>query len=180
MKSLSHVWLFATPWTAAYQAPPSMRFSRQEYWSGLPFPSAMHESAKWKWRLSVVSDSLWPHGLQPTRPLHPWDFPGKSTGVDCHCLLRLCQLGENKCVSSSYGFLSFLPASLLVPWLPWVQQTLCPVRSSESGAISSSKWSFWPRDWPTSLVSPASPALAGGFFTHWDTWEAPNKGGRRH
>ena len=32
-------WLFATPWTVAYQAPPSMEFSRQEYWSGLPFPS---------------------------------------------------------------------------------------------------------------------------------------------
>ena len=36
VKSLSHVWLFATPWTAAYQAPPSMGFSRQEYWSGVP------------------------------------------------------------------------------------------------------------------------------------------------
>ena len=34
----------ATPWTAVYQAPPSMGFSRQEYWSGLPFPSPMHES----------------------------------------------------------------------------------------------------------------------------------------
>ena len=39
VKSLSHVWLFATPWTIAYQAPQSMEFSRQEYWSGLPFPS---------------------------------------------------------------------------------------------------------------------------------------------
>jgi len=38
-KSLSHVRLFATPWTVAHQAPPSMEFSRQEYWSGLPFPS---------------------------------------------------------------------------------------------------------------------------------------------
>ena len=39
VKSLSRVWLFATPWTIAYQAPPSRGFSRQEYWSGLPFPS---------------------------------------------------------------------------------------------------------------------------------------------
>ena len=39
VKSLSCVWLFTTPWAAAYQAPPSMGFSRQEYWSGLPFPS---------------------------------------------------------------------------------------------------------------------------------------------
>ena len=37
-KSLSRVWLFATPWTVAYQASPSMEFSRQEYWSGLLFP----------------------------------------------------------------------------------------------------------------------------------------------
>ena len=39
VKSLSRVWPSATPWTAAYQAPPSMGFSRQEYWSGLPLPS---------------------------------------------------------------------------------------------------------------------------------------------
>ena len=39
VKSLSHVRLFATPWPVAHQAPVSMRFSRQEYWSGLPFPS---------------------------------------------------------------------------------------------------------------------------------------------
>ena len=39
MKSLSHVRFFGTPWTVACQAPPFMEFSRQEYWSGLPFPS---------------------------------------------------------------------------------------------------------------------------------------------
>ena len=39
VKSVSCVWLFATPWTVAYQAPLSMGFSGQEYWSGLPFPS---------------------------------------------------------------------------------------------------------------------------------------------
>ena len=39
VKSLSRVGLFATPWTVAYQTPPSMGFSRQRYWSGLPFPS---------------------------------------------------------------------------------------------------------------------------------------------
>ena len=42
----SRVRLCATPWTAAYQASPSMGFSRQEHWSGLPFPSPMHESGK--------------------------------------------------------------------------------------------------------------------------------------
>ena len=42
VKSLSRVWVLATPWTSAYQAPPSMGFSRQEYWSGVPLPSPIH------------------------------------------------------------------------------------------------------------------------------------------
>ena len=71
---------------------PSLGFSRQEYWSGLPFPSLVHESEKWKWSRSVVSDSSPPHGLQPTRLLHPWDLLGKSTGVGCHCLLPTSSL----------------------------------------------------------------------------------------
>ena len=62
-------------------------FSRQEYWSGLPFPSPMHESEKWKWSLSVMSDPQRPHGLQLSRLLRPWDLPGKTTGVGFHCLL---------------------------------------------------------------------------------------------
>ena len=41
VKSLSRVWLLMTPWTTAYQAPPSMGFSRQEYWNGVPLPSPM-------------------------------------------------------------------------------------------------------------------------------------------
>ena len=82
---------------AAHPAPPSLGFSRQEHWSGLPFPSPMHESEKWKCSCSVVSDSIQPHGLQSTRLLHPWDFPGKSTGVGCHCLLCLTGLFSHLC-----------------------------------------------------------------------------------
>ena len=81
LSRFSHVRLCATPWTAAPQAPPSLGFSRQEHWSGLPLPSPKHESEKWKWSCSVVSDSSRPHGLQPTRLLHPWDLPGNSTGM---------------------------------------------------------------------------------------------------
>ena len=77
------------PQMAAHQAPSYLGFSRQENWSGLSFPSPMLESEKWKWSCSVVSDSSRPHGLQPTRLLCPWDFPGKSKGVGCHCLLRI-------------------------------------------------------------------------------------------
>ena len=45
-KSLSCVQLLATPWTAAYEAPPSMGFSRQEYWSGVPLPSPTEEPGR--------------------------------------------------------------------------------------------------------------------------------------
>ena len=87
LSCFSCVRLCASPEMAAHQAPPSLGFSRQEHWSGLPFPSPMQESEKWKWSRSVVSDSSRHHWLQPTRFLHPWVFPGKSTGVGCHCLL---------------------------------------------------------------------------------------------
>ena len=89
LSRFSRVRLCATPETAAHQAPPSLGFSRQEHWSVLPLPSPVHESEKWKGSRSVVSDSSRPHRLKPTRLLRPWDFPGKSTGVGCHRLLRL-------------------------------------------------------------------------------------------
>ena len=47
----------------------------------------MHECEKWKWSHSALADFSRLHGLQPTRVLCSWDFPGKSTGVGCHCLL---------------------------------------------------------------------------------------------
>ena len=48
LSRFSRVRLCATPQTAAHQTPPSLGFSRQEHWSGLPFPSPMHETEKWK------------------------------------------------------------------------------------------------------------------------------------
>ena len=57
LSHFSRVWLCVTPKTAAHQAPSSLELSRQEHWSGLPFPSPVHESEKWKWSRSVVSDS---------------------------------------------------------------------------------------------------------------------------
>ena len=45
VKSFSYVWLLATPWTAAHQGPPSMGFSRQEYWSGVPLPSPSNNNS---------------------------------------------------------------------------------------------------------------------------------------
>ena len=57
LSHFSRIRLCVTPETAAHQAPPSLGSSRQEHWSGLPFPSPMHESEKSKWSRSVVSDS---------------------------------------------------------------------------------------------------------------------------
>ena len=57
LSCFSHVRLCVTPEMAAHQVPPSLGFSRQEHWSGLLFPSPMHESQKWKWSHSVVSNS---------------------------------------------------------------------------------------------------------------------------
>jgi len=105
-KSFSRVWLLATAWTAAYQAPPSMGFSRREHWSGVPLPSPTsgkswgnlileslvytallwtYHNSFWKkkspfssvqFSCSVMSDSLRPHELQHTRPPCPSSTPG--------------------------------------------------------------------------------------------------------
>ena len=78
LKSLSRILLFATPWTAAYQAPPSMGFSRQEYWSGLPFPSPgdLPHSGTEPMSSALAGDSLplSPQGSprNPTESFHLW------------------------------------------------------------------------------------------------------------
>ena len=65
---------------------PGILQARTLEWVAIAFSNTW----KWKvkWSRSVVSDSSRPHGLQPTGLLRPWDFPGKGTGVGCHCLLR--------------------------------------------------------------------------------------------
>ena len=88
LSCFSRVRLCATPLMAAHQAPPSLGFSRQEHWSGLPFPFPMHGSEKWKWsRLSclTLSDSM--DCSLPGSSVHGI-FPGKRTGVGCRCLLH--------------------------------------------------------------------------------------------
>ena len=62
---------------------------------------AISSSNAQKWKVKVKSR---PHGLQPTRLLRPWDFPGKSTGVGCHCLLRYCLLLFSKYAHSNLTF----------------------------------------------------------------------------
>ena len=65
---------------------PGILQARTVEWVAISFSNAWSEERKWS--RSVVSNSWQLHGLQPTRVLHPLDFPGKSTGVGCHCLLR--------------------------------------------------------------------------------------------
>ena len=64
---------------------PAILQARTLEWVAISFSNA------WKWKVevkcSVMSDSQQPHGLKPARLLHPWDFPDKSAGVGCHCLL---------------------------------------------------------------------------------------------
>ena len=70
MKLLSCVRLFATPWTAAHQAPPSVGFSRQEYWSGLPFlsPGDLPDP-----EIEPGSSALWADALPSEPPEIPYD-----------------------------------------------------------------------------------------------------------
>ena len=88
VKSLSRVWLFVTPWTAAHQAPLSMGFSRQENWSGVPWPSLSFKYRKYHilmiYYIFNAGDSgliwvgtiLWRRERQPT----PVFLPGESHG----------------------------------------------------------------------------------------------------
>ena len=84
----------ATPRTAAYRAPLSVGFSRQEYWSGVPLPSPFqHPCCCCCCQVaSVVSNSVRPHRRQPTRLPRPWHSPGKNTGVGCHFLLQFVKV----------------------------------------------------------------------------------------
>ena len=71
MKSLSCVQLLATPWTAAYQAPPSMEFSRQEFWSGVPLPSplgVLRKPTKKKKKKKEAHKDFWQWFLGLGRP----------------------------------------------------------------------------------------------------------------
>ena len=117
-----------------------------------------------------MSDPQQPHGLQPTRLLHPWDFPGRSTGVACHCLLRkpgeiwtnwdqLVTLGQEKkaaeiswllpssffSVSSQYHPLA--GAGMRSFWeISCRGQTHCPTEQSKQKARDGLV-GWWAQDW---------------------------------
>ena len=81
VKLLSRVWPSVTPWTAAYQAPPSMGFSRQEYWSGVPLPSPMEMASSpnniiqrqaWIW---ATVRPIWEKAMAPHSSTLAWKIP---------------------------------------------------------------------------------------------------------
>ena len=179
---LSHVRLFATPWTVACQAPLCMGFSRQEYWSGLPCPP-----------LGDVSDpEIIPRSLSLQADSLPSEPPGKpmNTGAGCHallqgiiptqgfnpCLLRLLHLQagslplgppgtpprayESESKSRSVMSDSLPPHELYSPWNS-------PGQILEWVAVPFSRGSSQRRD--GTQVS----RIAGRFFTSWATREAP-------
>ena len=73
-----------------------------------------------------MSDSQQPHGRQPTRLLHPWDFPGKNTGVGCHCLLHYRDYRFSKCLMT--WELDFKMNTLIfqLEFCRILQRTACP------------------------------------------------------
>ena len=106
---------------------------------------------------SVMSDSLWSHGLEPTRLLYPWDFPGKRTGVGCHCLLQGIFLtqGSNLCLLhwhagsfplSHLGSPSMNTTHGIIKRHFYVYHQLSQFHSGmeeESWSSSPPRWNFW-------------------------------------
>ena len=109
VKSLSQVQLLVTPWTAAYQAPPSIGFSRQEYWSGVPLSSPAYPlltKSYWKSQVWLITNILSPGGLRSIQ--HPCHLE-EGSGTHLHGWFSLC-LPELSL---------FLGQPALAPMLPW-------------------------------------------------------------
>ena len=121
-----------------------MGFSRQEYSSGLPLPTPTGCTCCCCCCVaSVVSDSVRPHRWQPIRLPHPWDSPGKNTGVGCHFLLQCMKVkSESEVAQSCPTLLNPMDCSLPGSSIHGIFQA----RVLESVAISFSRGSSQPRD----------------------------------
>ena len=125
VKSLSRVWLFTTPWIAAYQAPPSMGFSRQEYWSGVPLPSLighLYFLSNVKLKLSLlIKEAKWEsHVFRKTDFVTKWntDCAAESWIEGCVSAQLLKNITYKSC-SCVYPNIAFLYCFIcLLIWLP--------------------------------------------------------------
>ena len=165
VKSLGLVRLLVTAWAAAYQAPPSMGFSRREYWSGVPLPSpilAVEQSNSLQ--MCYVNFTIWTEQKREGKghPFKKWG--GKrcfSVGM-CSQINRVFREGQVNVVAVSLvGHVWLYPMDCRPPDSS-VHATL-QARILEWVAISSSRGSSTPRDW--TLVS----CIVGRFFTVWAT-----------
>ena len=108
LSHFSRVRLCATPETAAHQAPPSLGFSRQEHWSGLPFPSPKHESERGEWK-SWLKAQHSEMKIMASGPITPWEIDGETVETvsdfiflgskltadgDCSHEIKRCFLGR--------------------------------------------------------------------------------------
>ena len=94
VKLLIHLRLFATPWTVAYQAPQSMGFSRQEYWSGLPFPSQgeLPDPGIESWSPALQADAL---PFEPPRKPYKGNFINMGFAVVSDSKESSCNAGDS-------------------------------------------------------------------------------------
>ena len=149
LSHFSRVWLCATPQTAARQAPPSLGFSKQEHWSGLPFPSPMPESVKWKWSRSVVSTLSDPMDCSPPGSSVHGIFQARvlEWGAIAFSILLYSKGNQLFVGSKSLWPQGLYPARLVYPW------------DSLGKNTGGSRGSSWPKDWtPISYI-------AGRFFS---------------
>ena len=120
-KTVSHVRLFVTPWAVAYQAPPSMEFSRQEYWSGLPFPSPRDLP-----KPGIEPGSQLQVDSLPSEPPGKPLYPGQDVKSDSvHHKTSLCYHLNNTWVSQEL----LLPS----PWKPTFHERVGDLKRNRKG-----------------------------------------------
>ena len=136
VKSLSCVRLLVISWTAAYQAPPCMGFSRQEYWSGLPLPSPVHNSNN----LQTVQMSI--HEEQPNKPCDVFTAQSKHLTTVLHTPGR----NFNK---------------ITIPWKPSVLQSMRLQRVGQDWVTQQQQQQFSRRGYPGGSVLKKLPVNAG-------------------
>ena len=116
VKSLSRVWLLATPWTAVYQAPPPMGFSRQEYWSGVPLPSPTSWATRHK-KINIV----WFHLYEEPQIVKFMESESRTVVVRA-----------NRGSVGSYYFMSAVSV--------WDDKKLLEIKSDDGCMV---KWIYW-------------------------------------
>ena len=162
LSHFSRVWLCATPWTAAHQAPPSMGFSRQEYWSVVPLPSPSHVAI---YHQNKQSNQKMGRRFKQTflqrRHRDGQEAHGKVFDITNYCcsVTQLCPTLCDPMNCSTPGFLVLhhLPelAQTLVHWVGDIIQPSSIFPSIRVFSNESAFWIRWPKYWNFS-ISPSN------------------------